>query len=228
MFFLFKFYNHFSGEDKKKFKTRSGDTVRLKSLIEEGLERSLAKLIEKGRDKVLTPEELKAAQEAVAIGCIKYADLSHDRNHEYVFSFDRMLDDRGNTAVYLLYALTRIRSIIRNAKLTQSIEDIAKSSPKLDLDHPREYKLAKFILKFAEIVLQIVDDLFLHTLCKYLFELSVVFSEFYDQCYCIEKITTESGETIKVNTNRIILCEATARVIETGLLLLGIKSVEKM
>ena len=218
----------FKGEDKKKFKTRSGETVRLKDLINEGLERALAKLVEKGRDKVLTPEELKAAQEAVAIGCIKYADLSHDRNHEYVFSFDRMLDDRGNTAVYLLYALTRIRSIIRNAKLSESIQQLAERTPKLDLDNPREYKLAKFILRFAEVIVQIVDDLFLHTLCGYLFELSVVFSEFYDQCYVIEKKVENEIETVKVNVSRVILCEATARVIETGLMLLGIKSVEKM
>lgn len=192
------------------------------------MERALAKLVEKGRDKVLTPEELKAAQEAVAIGCIKYADLSHDRNHEYVFSFERMLDDRGNTAVYLLYALTRIRSIIRNAKLTQSVQQLAENTPKLDLENPREYKLAKFILRFAEVIVQIVDDLFLHSLCGYLFELSVVFSEFYDQCYVIEKKVENDVETVKVNVSRIILCEATARVIETGLMLLGIKSVEKM
>lgn len=94
------------GEDKKKFKTRSGDTIKLIDLLDEGLKRALDKLVEKGRDKVLTPEELKQAQEAVAYGCIKYADLSHNRINDYIFSFDKMLDDKGNTAVYLLYALT--------------------------------------------------------------------------------------------------------------------------
>lgn len=177
----------------------------------------------------MTPEELKAAQEAVAIGCIKYADLANNRNHEYVFSFDRMLDDRGNTAVYLLYALTRIRSIIRNAKLNETTESIAKNLQKFELDHPREIKLAKFILKFPEVIYQIVDDLYLHSLCGFLFELSVVFSEFYDQCYCIEKTKNENGEeTVKVNIERILLCEATAKVMETGLYLLGIKTVDKM
>ncbi|XP_027045355.1 arginine--tRNA ligase, cytoplasmic-like [Pocillopora damicornis] len=97
------------GEDKKKFKTRSGDTIRLIDLLDEGLKRSLDKLKDKERDKVLTPEELKDAQEAVAYGCVKYADLSHNRINDYVFSFDKMLDDKGNTAVYLLYAYTRIR-----------------------------------------------------------------------------------------------------------------------
>lgn len=59
--------------------------------------------------QVLTPEELVKAQRSVAFGCIKYADLSHNRINDYVFSFDKMLDDRGNTAAYLLYAFTRIR-----------------------------------------------------------------------------------------------------------------------
>lgn len=59
--------------------------------------------------KVLTAEELNAAQTSIAYGCIKYADLSHNRLNDYVFSFDKMLDDRGNTAAYLLYAFTRIR-----------------------------------------------------------------------------------------------------------------------
>ena len=112
------------GEDKKKFKTRSGDTVRLKDLLEEGLERAEKKLIEKGRDQELTPEEMKMAKEAIAFGCIKYADLSHDRKLDYEFSFDRMLDYRGNTAVYLLYTVTRIRSIKRNANIQEPTEEV--------------------------------------------------------------------------------------------------------
>ena len=99
------------GEDKKKFKTRSGDTVRLVDLLDEGLKRSWDKLIEKEREKVLNQVEMEAAQKSVAYGCIKYADLSHNRNADYVFSFDKMLDDKGNTAVYMLYAYTRICSI---------------------------------------------------------------------------------------------------------------------
>lgn len=78
------------GEDKKKFKSRSSETVRLVDLLDEGLRRAKEKLVEKERDKVLTPEELDAAQRAVAYGCIKYSDLAHNRNHEYVFSFDKV------------------------------------------------------------------------------------------------------------------------------------------
>ncbi|GIY05979.1 arginine--tRNA ligase, cytoplasmic [Caerostris extrusa] len=178
---------------KKKFKTRSGDTVKLANLLDEGLQKSLQKLKEKKRDEVLTPEELKAAQEAVAYGCIKYADLSHNRVHDYVFSFDRMLDDRGNSAVYLLYSLVRIRSIA--------------------------FKI------FQEILINVIEELSLHTLCDYLYELSVTFSEFYDNCYIISK---ESGEIKDVNMSRLLLCEATASIMTTGFHILGLKPVAKM
>ena len=134
------------GEDKKKFKTRSGDTVRLVELLDEGLKRSKEKLIEKERDKVLTEEELLAAQTNVAYGCIKYADLSHNRNHEYIFSFDKMLDDRGNTAAYMLYAYTRIRSIARTANVTQEQLEQAKKQG-FKLEHEKEIKLGKLLLR---------------------------------------------------------------------------------
>eukprot|EP00126_Sphaerothecum_destruens_P012738 Sdes_comp21823_c0_seq1m20380 len=102
-------------ESGKKFKTREGTSVRLGDLLDEALYRSEAILKEKGRDKELTPQEFQAANEAIAYGAVKYSDLSRNRAHDYQFSFDRMLDMRGNTAVYLLYAYTRIASIARNA-----------------------------------------------------------------------------------------------------------------
>ncbi|CAN7940534.1 unnamed protein product [Ixodes pacificus] len=181
--------------------------------------------------KVLTPEELKRAQEAVAYGCIKYADLSHNRVHEYVFSFDRvsgrlvaefnvdslirsfcficlrirppglvahaafflsqMLDDRGNTAAYLLYALTRIRSIARNVGMSVD----ALKDEEVPVEHPKERKLAKTLLRFPEVISTMLEELHVHPLCDYLFELSQTFSEFYDNCYCIEKdkATGEEG-----------------------------------
>lgn len=217
------------GEDKKKFKTRSGDTVRLLDLLDEGCQRALLKLKEKERDKVLSPQELKTAQEAVAYGCIKYSDLSHNRNHEYVFSFERMLDDRGNTAAYLLYALTRIRSIARNANIDQTvlINEAKKGYEGVSLDHPKEWNLAKYLVKFPEIISQVVEELFPHTLCDYLYELSTFFSEFYNNCYCIEKDKV-TGEIMKVNLGRLLLCEATAAVMSTGFQILGIRQVEKM
>lgn len=214
------------GEDKKKFKTRSGDTVKLLDLLDEGLKRALDTLQEKGRDKELTPEELRAAQESVAYGCIKYADLSHNRNHEYIFSFDKMLDDKGNTAVYLLYQLTRIRSIARAASITPEQMKTAIESTPVSLDHEKEWKLAKVLLKFPDVLLRITKDLFLHPLCEFCYEISCAFSEFYDNCYCVEKNST--GEIVKVNMGRIMLCEATAIVLEQCFSILGLKPVARM
>ncbi|KAM4677803.1 arginine--tRNA ligase, cytoplasmic [Discoglossus pictus] len=215
------------GEDKKKFKTRSGDTVRLKDLLEEGLKRSMDKLKDKERDKVLTPEELKAAQTSVAFGCIKYADLSHNRMNDYIFSFDKMLDDRGNTAAYLLYAFTRIRSIARLANISDEALHKAAGETEIILEHEKEWKLGKCILRFPEILLKILEDLLLHTLCDYLYELATTFTEFYDNCYCVEK-DRQTGQIVKVNMSRMLLCDATAAIMAKGFDILGIKPVQRM
>ncbi|OCT87804.1 arginine--tRNA ligase, cytoplasmic [Xenopus laevis] len=215
------------GEDKKKFKTRSGDTVRLIDLLEEGLKRSMDKLKDKGRDTVLTPEELLAAQRSVAFGCIKYADLSHNRMNDYIFSFDKMLDDRGNTAAYLLYAYTRIRSIARLANISDDDLHKAAKETEVTLEHEKEWKLSKCILRFPEILQKILEDLLLHTLCDYLYELATTFTEFYDNCYCVEK-DRQTGQIIKVNMSRLLLCDAAAAVMAKGFDILGLKPVQKM
>ncbi|XP_051955371.1 arginine--tRNA ligase, cytoplasmic [Xyrauchen texanus] len=215
------------GEDKKKFKTRSGDTVRLMDLLDEGLKRSMDKLKEKERDKVLTQEELVQAQRSVAFGCIKYADLSKNRINDYIFSFDKMLDDRGNTAAYLLYAFTRIRSIARLANIKEATLRKAAKTTEVLLDHEKEWKLGKCILRFPEILQKITDDLLLHTLCDYLYELATTFTEFYDSCYCVEK-DRQTGEVVKVNMWRMLLCEATAAVMHKGFDILGINPVQRM
>lgn len=210
-------------EEGKRLKTRCGKAVRLKDLLDEGLERALAKLKEKGRDVELNEEEMTAAQEAIAYGCIKYNDLCKDRTHAYKFTFDRMLEDRGNTAVYLLYSLTRIKSIIRKANLDKPIEELIKNGVKIV--HPKEIKLAKHILKLPEVIHDITRTLQPHQLCSYIYDLSCAFSEFYENCYCIEK---GDNEEMKVNIDRILLCSATAKALELGLTLLGIQSIEKM
>lgn len=213
------------GEDGKKFKTRSGDTVKLSDLLDEGLRRALDKLKEKERDKVLTTEELKAAQESVAYGCIKYADLSHNRTNEYIFSFDKMLEDRGNTAVYLLYAYTRICSISRNTDKFENIP-VSLEPETISLKHEKEWKLAKMLLKFPDVLLKVSKDLLLHILCEYCYDVCTTFSEFYDNCYCIEK--DKSGNVINVHRDRILLCEATAMILKQCFNILGLKPITKI
>jgi len=214
------------GEDKKKFKTRSGETVKLADLMDEGLKRSMEKLVEKGRDNELSAHELRAAQTSVAYGCIKYADLSHNRVMDYVFSFDKMLDDRGNTAVYLLYAYTRVRSIQRTSKLTTDQINTYIRSNTIALDHEKEWKLGKMLCRYPEIVVKCMDELVLHPLCEYLYELAGTLTEFYDACRTIEK--NKQGEITNVDMNRIALLEVVARIFESGFHIVGIKPVYRM
>jgi len=219
------------GEDRKKFKTRSGDTVRLVDLLDEGLRRAKEKLQEKEKDKPedkqLTADEVAAAQRSVAYGCIKYADLSHSRNQAYVFSFDKMLEDKGNTAVYMLYAYTRISSISRKANLSAAAIAEARKTTPVALEHEKELKLGKLLCRFAEVILQVADDLCLHTLCEFMYEVATTFTEFYDACYCVER-NKETGEVVKVNMGRIMLCDATAQVLEKCFRILGLQPVTKM
>ena len=224
--------------------------MRLVELLDEGLKRSRDKLVDKERDKVLTEEELLAAQTNVAYGCIKYADLSHNRNHEYIFSFDKMLEDRGNTAAYMLYAYTRIRSIGRTANVTEhQLTDAKKEG--LKLEHEKELKLGKLLLRywiflwkalnskatfyylhssicfrFGEVLQRMTEDLLLHSLCDFMYEVANTFTEFYEKCYCVEK--DKAGAIVKINWGRILLCEATASVLATCFSILGLKPVQKM
>lgn len=216
------------GEDRKKFKTRSGDTVRLTDLLDEGVKRASAKLQEKEREKVMTQEELESARDAVAYGCIKYTDLSQTRTQDYVFSFDKMLDDRGNTAVYLLYAYARIRSICRNTGVSrEEVENYVRGLTKggLPLEHEREFKLAKAILKFSDCILNVLDSLMLHHICDYVYSLSTIFHDFYSECYVIHK-DREGNSTLFYH--RLVLCQVTADVMASCFNILGIRTVEKM
>lgn len=153
-----------------------------------------------------------------------------------------MLDDRGNTAVYLLYAYTRIRyfktgltsfinwfyrSIIRVSGVSDSdLKEAAVTTP-IGLSHEKELKLAKCIVRFPEVLADVMTNLYPHTLCDYLYELCTTMTEFYDACYCVEK-DTETGAIIRVDMSRILLCEATRMVLHQAFYILGIDPVEKM
>ena len=140
-----------------------------------------------------------------------------------------MLEDKGNTAVYMMYAYTRIKSIgrtIGKTKLDETISEFKRIS-NINLEHEKELKLAKLLLKFPSIIWKISDDLFLHTLSEYMYEVATTFTEFYDGCYCVEKDRT-TKEIVKINKDRVILCEVTAMVLAKCFHILGLEPVEKM
>ena len=205
------------GEDGKKLKTRSGDTVRLRDLLDEAVERAEAdlrrRLEEEGRHE--DDQFIKHVAGTVGLAAVKYADLSQNRITNYQFSFDRMLALQGNTAPYLLYAVVRIAGIARKGG------DLEAEAGMLQFSEPQEWALVRELLKFDAVIAEVEEELLPNRLCSYLFELSQVFNRFYDQ---VPVLKAES----KSLSSRLALCRLTADTLKAGLGLLGIESLERM
>jgi arginyl-tRNA synthetase len=208
------------GEDGKKLKTRSGEIVRLRDLLDEAVlharENLDARLTEKGKSE---SEEFKeSVSRAIGIGAVKYADLSLNRITNYTFSFSKMLSLQGNTAPYMMYAYVRVHGISREGGI-----DLSKlgENASVSLGEKTELELAKQLLK-VDVVLQSVGDEFLpNRICEYLFELSQKFNQFYEGCPVLSASEPQ-------RTSRLLLCDLTARTLKLGLTLLGIPLVERM
>jgi arginyl-tRNA synthetase len=201
------------GEDRKLMKTRSGENVPLRDVLEEACKR--ARSIVQEKNPHLSDDEKIDIAEKIGIGAVKYADLSQYRMTDYIFSWDRMLSLQGNTAPYLQNAYVRIRSIFRKA---------GESAPKVEkllLVDSAEIDLAKRLCQFAEIVPQVLNDFRPNILANYLFEVANSFHTFYEACPVLK-----SEEPAR--SSRLALCELAARVLKQGLGLLGIKVPEKM
>src|SRR5437016_5205312 len=194
-------------------KTRSGENVPLRDLLDEAVQRA-RKIIEKKNPDLSEPEKVDIAQK-VGIGAVKYADLSQYRMTDYIFSWDRMLSFQGNTAPYLQNAYVRIRSIFRKAG-----EEFVPGK-ELVLETPEEKNLAIRLCQFGEIVPTVLNDFRPNLLANYLFELANSFHTFYEACPVLK-----SEEPAR--SSRLALCELTGRVLKHGLGLLGIKVPERM
>lgn len=203
------------GADKKMFKTRSGETVRLVDLLDEAEKRAAAAIAEKNPD--LPAAEAATVAKAVGMGSLKYADLSGDRVKDYVFDWDRMLALDGNTAPYLLYSYARIRSIFRKGE----IDFDAFAGEAVSVDEPTERGLVLQLLQFGSTVDSVAESLEPHRLCNYLYELATRYHRFFEACPVLK-----SGDATKAS--RLSLCKLTALTLERGLGLLGIDVVERM
>ena len=208
------------GEDGKKLQTRSGETVRLRDLLDEAIARTdtdlEARLNEEGREE--TAEFKAHVAKVVGISAVKYADLSQNRASNYVFSFDKMLALQGNTAPYLLYAYVRIQGISRKGDI--DFEQMGTDA-KILLQEEMELVLAKHLLQLSEVLNAVEQDLLPNRLCQYLYELSQKFNQFYDQCPVLKADEPQ-------RTSRLMLCDLTARTLKLGLSLLGIPVLERM
>ena len=204
------------GKDGKPFKTRSGGTVKLADLLVEAVERAERLIREKNTD--LDDQEINLIARKVGIGAVKYADLSKTRTNDYIFDWDAMMSFEGNTAPYLQYAYTRIRSIFRKAGI-----DPQSFSAEINIVEPQEKTLTMKLLQFEEIIDQVASEGYPHILCNYVYELASAFMSFYEQCPVLKDDVAKETQN-----SRLQLSKQTSETIAQGLDLLGIEVMEKM
>jgi arginyl-tRNA synthetase len=211
------------GEDGRPFKTRSGDSVKLADLIRETFVRAGEAVRTRNAD--LPPEQLAAIGRSVGIAALKYADLSTDRTKDYTFSFARMLAFEGDTGPYLLYAVVRIKNILRKAVEQQSAQSpstAAWHAAPFALTAHAEKQLALTLLKYPAALTSVAATCEPHRLCQFLFELASNYATFYDQCPVLAAPDEATRNT------RLRLCTLVGRTLEDGLAALGIPAAERM
>jgi arginyl-tRNA synthetase len=208
------------GENGQKLKTRSGEAVRLQDLLEGAIAHARAdiekRIQEEGREE--TEEFIQNVAQIIGISAIKYADLSQNRTSNYIFSYDKMLALKGNTAPYMLYAYVRTQGISREGQI--DFEKLGANAEIL-LREETELTLAKHLLQLDEVISEVEKDLLPNRLCEYLYQLSDKFNKFYENCPVLK-----AEEPVR--TSRLVLCHLTARTLKLGLSLLGIKVLERM
>ncbi|TDU76740.1 arginine--tRNA ligase [Streptomyces sp. KS 21] len=205
------------GKDGKPFKTREGETVRLVDLLDEAVDRATGVVREKAEKVGLSEEEIVENGRYVGIGAVKYADLSTSAARDYKFDLDQMVSLNGDTSVYLQYAYARIRSILRRAGDRNPV-----AHPELELA-PAERALGLHLDGFGELIAEAAAEHAPHKLAAYLYQLSSLFTTFYDQCPVVKP-----EPELVVGENRLFLCDLTARTLTKGMSLLGIRTPERL
>jgi arginyl-tRNA synthetase len=213
------------GPDRTPLKTRSGENVTLKSMLDEAIARGTLEVKQRAEDPVapthgLPLRALEDIGRAVGIGAVKYADLSNDLVRDYIFNLDRMIAFEGNTGPYMQYAHARICSIFAKAGI--ALDDNAAPRGGLMIIEPAERRLALMLLRYGFVVADVARSLEPHRLCTYLFELADAFSTFYQECPVLK------AEEAAVRASRLRLCDLTRRVLADGLGLLGIGAPQRM
>ncbi|MET9886323.1 arginine--tRNA ligase [Streptomyces sp. NPDC006430] len=205
------------GKDGKPFKTREGETVRLVDLLDEAVERATSVVREKAEKVGLSEQEIVENGRYVGIGAVKYADLSTSAARDYKFDLDQMVSLNGDTSVYLQYAYARIKSILRRAGDREPI-----AHPELELA-PAERALGLHLDHFGELIAEAAAEHAPHKVAAYLYQLSSLFTTFYDQCPVVKP-----EPELVVGENRLFLCDLTARTLAKGMSLLGIRTPERL
>jgi arginyl-tRNA synthetase len=213
------------GEDGKKFATRSGETVKLKDLLDRAIEIAGEDLKARNPDPDQSfLQRVDTVARIVGIGAVKYADLSMNRESNYRFSYQRMLSLNGNTAPYMLYAYARVCGIIRKASGEENNGDLVEwpEATEIIISHESELDLVRNLVKLPDVLHEVERDLYPNRMCDYLFETSQKFNQFYENC------SVNNADTPELKASRLTLCTATAGTIRLLLTLLGIEVVEKL
>jgi len=205
------------GDDNKPLKTRSGENVKLRDLLDEAEERAFKIVSEKNPE--LSESQRREIARVVGLGAVKFADLLPNRQSDYVFSWDKMLALEGNTAPYLQYACVRIRSIFRKGGVANAERGVRNAE--VNLAAQEEIALAKHLLNLGLVLEAVADEYRPNFLCNYLYELAGRFARFYESCPVLKAAEPERA-------TRLALCDLTARVLNQGLEVLGIETTEQM
>ena len=214
------------GEDGRPFKTRSGDTVGLESLLDEAVARAYDVVVENDRAGNLDEDARRSVAEAVGIGGIKYADLHHNRESDYTFLWKKMLAKNGDTATYIQYANARINGIFRKSGVDREAHRNGDAS--IQLNEQAERALALQLQSWAEVVDAVISEMRPNLLTQFLFDTANTFSTFYDQCPVLVDPGTKEAVPVELRDPRLLLCDLTSRVLTQGLCLLGIDAPETM
>ncbi|MEN0111012.1 MAG: arginine--tRNA ligase, partial [Planctomycetota bacterium] len=206
------------GEDGKPYKTRSGSAVGLMGLLDEAVERAGA--IAAKRPILESDAERAEVAERVGIGAIKYADLAHNRTSDYAFSYDKMLATTGNSAAYMQYSCARVKGIFTKGGVDPA--KLRAAADPISLAEPAERSLAIELLRFSEALDRVAAEYKPNHLTAYLFDLAQRFAEFFEQCPVLK------ADDQATKRSRLRLCDLVARTLETGLILLGIRTVDRM
>ncbi len=220
-------YRHISfgtvmGDDGRPFKTRSGDTVGLESLLDEAESRALqvvSELDDQKPEPEFSEQQRREIARVVGISALKYADLSQNRSSDYTFSYDKMVSLRGNTATYLQYGFARVNGIFRRGEI--DVRQLRGNPVPFEFVEDVERQLGVKLLRFEEALADVVQDYRPNLLANYLFELTQLFFVFFDKC----PVLKADGS---LRQSRLQLCDLTARTIRQGLELLGMEVVDRM
>lgn len=218
------------GDDGKRFKTRSSETVRLIDLLNQAKDSMKKILLERVNENKssLSLKEINEASKKIGYGAIKYFDLKQNPTSNYIFSYEKMLDTRGDTAVYLLFAYARLSSILRKAREEKGIkiEDFSESNEdkpiKFIVTSDSERNLIFELGQFNDVIEEVLENLGPNKICDYLKEISIKFTDFVTKCHVLNAESTEIGYS------RVLLCESARRVMEKCFYLLGIDPLEKI